>query len=107
MFNASSGFIHFRHRVLRCTCDERSAMFPPFFISYSLPSWPVFVGFSENTSLRQCKAAEYINIEIHILAKLFGLYSIILINKYAFLMHTLGIYNETQPGLKTLHVISP
>jgi hypothetical protein len=25
-----AGFIHFRHRVLRCTWDERSAMFPPF-----------------------------------------------------------------------------
>jgi hypothetical protein len=35
------------------------------------------------------QGTEYINVEIHILV----LYSIILMNKYSFLMHTLGLYN--------------
>jgi hypothetical protein len=38
MVSASSGFIHFRYRVSRRICDERSAMFPPFlrFLSIAL-----------------------------------------------------------------------
>jgi hypothetical protein len=52
------------------------------FVSYSLLYRPVLVGFSENTSLRYCKAAEYINIEIHILVN-----SFVLMNKMHFNAH--------------------
>jgi hypothetical protein len=43
MVNASSGFIHFRHRVLRAHATKDLQCFLPFFASYSLPSQPVEV----------------------------------------------------------------